>query len=171
MAKPETIVAGVSELVPQVEAREGGPVSAPSQLLTVTFENGTRAMLDLTSSRSKVWAEVLASLREAKQPAYVEIDPETHLITQLLLPRAYTIARMDKIDDGWEIQFIPSHARHVLRRSHPDFAAISAMLQNVRRSGSTVLVTETLDTHELIDLRPISGESAPPPRSRRRRQR
>lgn len=171
MAKPNTLVAGISDLAPALEARDRALTHVPPQHLAVKFEDGRTALLDPTIPRGRVWAEVLSSLRESNQPAYVEIDPTNNLITEVLLPIRYTVARMTKVKDGWEIEFVPSHARHFLRQSHPDFAPMSEMLESAHRLGSTLLVTETLAEHEIIDVRSVPGETASPPRPRRRRRR
>src|SRR5260370_25573846 len=77
---------------------------------------------------------------------------------------------MTKVKDGWEIEFIPSHARHFLRQSHPDFAAMSEMLERAHRLGNPLLVTERLTENEIIDVRPVPGEAASPSRPRRSRR-
>jgi hypothetical protein len=170
MAKPNAIVGGIADFAPVGEAREPAPKIVPSQRLAATFEDGRTAFLDISTHRGRVWADVLSSLRESNQPAYVEIDPTNNLITELLLPVRYTVARVTKIKGGREIELIPSHARHFLRQTHPDFAAMTEMVERAHRSGGPLLVTETLDRSEIIDVRPVPGEPSSPPRPRRRRQ-
>ena len=41
---------------------------------TVTFGGGRSALLDHTEHRGRVWADVLESLQESRQAAYVEIE-------------------------------------------------------------------------------------------------
>lgn len=113
----------------------------------------------MTDRQAAVWAEVLESLRESGQPAYVEIDPETDRIIELLLPIRYTVDHIEPVDDGLEVQLRISHARHYLRRSHPDFRAMRGTLQRALESGAPVLVTETLDTDQIIDVQPVEDRT------------
>src|SRR5260370_34713355 len=106
MAKPNAFVSGIRDLAPALEARDRALTRVPLQHAAVRFEDGRTAFLDVSTPPGKVWADVLGSLRESNQPAYVEIDPANNLITELLLPIRYTVARMTKVKDGWEIEFI-----------------------------------------------------------------
>ena len=171
MAKPNAIVAGIADVASAGEAREAAFAVGTPQRLAAKFEDGRTAFLDISTHRGRVWAEVLTSLRESHQPAYVEIDPANNLITELLLPSRYTVARVTKIKGGREIEFIPSHARHFLRQTHLDFGAMTELVERAHRSGIPLLVTETLDGSEIIDVRAAPGEIASPPPPRRRRRR
>jgi hypothetical protein len=102
--------------------------------------------------RGAVWADVLRSLREQDQPAYVEIAPDTGLITELLLPLRFTVGSIESTEVGLEIELVVSHARHRLRRSNPDFDELRESLEAARESGEPMLVTET-DDHEIVDVR------------------
>jgi IS5 family transposase len=127
-------------------------VAGPS--LTVTFADGRQAHLNLTDYRSRVWAQVLQNLYHAGQPAYVEIDPDSHLITLLLQPLRFTVAAIRKVDGGLEVDLNVSHGRHYLRRSNPNFENLREALENARKRGTPVLVTETLNEHEIIHIQP-----------------
>ena len=127
--------------------------------LSVTFETGRSGLLDPQERRAQVWAEVLESLQETRQPAYVEIDPESNLITELLLPIRCTVARVTPIKDGVEVSLVISQARHFLRRTNPDFALLRRSLEEARKSGAELFVTEN-DEHEIIDVRPVMGKSS-----------
>jgi hypothetical protein len=116
-----------------------------------------------------VWAEVLESLRETGAPAYVEVDPSTSVITELLLPIPFSVGRIERSPDGLQVELIISHARHSLRRSNPDFEELRHTLEEARKRGSPVLITETLDSHEIIDARPVSGPTVPVRGARQRR--
>ena len=137
-------------------------------VLTIEFRSGRSGLLDLDIPRSAVWADVLNSLREAKQPAYVEIAPDTRFITTLLIPVAVTVASLTRTNSGdVEVELIVSHARHVLRRTNPDFRNLHKTLEAAQKSGTRLWVTETLDEHEIIDARPVP---APPPARKTRRK-
>jgi sugar phosphate isomerase/epimerase len=142
---------------------------APAQYLTVAFGSGRAGLLDMTTHQSRVWAEVLESFRETGRLAYVEIDPNTSVITQVLQPIPYRVGRIARLADRLQVELIISHARHFLRRSNPDFEEFREVLEGARQSGTSVLVTETLVEHEIIDARPVPGEPAPAPRQARRR--
>ncbi len=171
MPRPNALVDDVKDLSRAGEPRAAAIDQPSDRYVRVAFAGGRVGLLDATTQRGRTWAEVLQSLHESGQPAYVEIDPATSLITEVLLPIRYTVARITKAEDGRQIEFIPSHARHFLRPSHPDFAKLSEMLESARREGSTLLVTETLAEHEIIYARPVPGENVPSPRPRRTRRR
>jgi hypothetical protein len=146
-----------SSLAEVREARRAGP--APSSV-TVRFEGGQSGVLDLRQPRSVVWAEVLHSMREANQPAYVEIDPVTNVITELLCPVVVQVGEIRETKSGAEVDLIISHARHYLQRAQANYRELLDALDSARRQKSTVIVTET-DDHKIIDVRPanVSGTS------------
>jgi hypothetical protein len=129
--------------------------------VTVIFGDGRTARLDLTDYRSRVWARVLQSLRETGQPAYVEISPDTGLITELLQPMRFTVGAMRNVDDGLEIDLVVSQARHYLSRRNRDFAQLRRALVNARTRGTPLLVTETLNEHEIIHVQPAEPTATP----------
>jgi hypothetical protein len=124
----------------------------PEQVLEVRFAGGQAGFIDMRDRRGAVWADVLRSLREQDQPAYVEIAPDTGLITELLLPLRFTVGSIESTEVGLEIELVVSHARHRLRRSNPDFDELRESLEAARESGEPMLVTET-DDHEIVDVR------------------
>jgi len=133
--------------------------------IRVRFAGGAAARLDPAKPRDRVWADVLQSLRESSQPAYVEIDPDTGYITSLLLPQRFLVTAIHKTEtDDWEVELEISHARHHLRRDHMGFERMLDTLEQARRDKTPVLVTESLDSSAIIDVRP-----AAPARARRRK--
>ncbi len=148
------LVDGVSD-VGTAERRLAKPGEAV--LAPVRFRGGRSGMLDMSLPRSTVWAEVLQSLRDAGEPAYVEIDPDTGVITELLLPRAVTVESITPTPerDGVQVELLISHARHFLRRSNRAYDDLLRTLETARARKAAVLVTETLDTHEIIDVRSL----------------
>jgi hypothetical protein len=167
MPRGIALVDGVREVLRPVAATLRHE-RAKAEYATVEFGGGQQGLLDLTEHRSRVWAEVLDSLRQADRPAYVEIDLDTSLITQVLLPMRYRVERIQSVTGGLQVELVISHARHTLPRSHPKFRDLRRMLEDARERGSEILVTET-DHHEIVDARPASGEAPPRRRSRRRR--
>jgi hypothetical protein len=157
MDRRNAVVDGVRELAVLPEAAAEKGARAPS-LVSVGLRGGGTAFLDMKLPQSAVWAEVLHSLRETGKHAYLEVDPKTRVIKELLLPLAVTIGAIEPARDGkegdLEVELVISHARHMLRRSHPEFSELLRALKRAQKSQMTVLVTETPDTHEIIDVRP-----------------
>lgn len=168
MARPNALVDGISSLSSPRETLEARPGERPSRAVTVNFQGGRSGQLDLAVPRSAVWADVLDSLRQANESVYVEIDPETNAITELLLPREVKVGAITDTGDAVEVELIISQARHYLRRTNPDFQELLNTLQTAREEGTPVLVTETLDEREIIDVKPlpkppVEAETVAPP--------
>ncbi len=110
--------------------------------------------LSLSSHRSAVWADVPESLRQSEQPVYVQIDPESGMITDLLQPRIYTVHAITPVPDGIDVELEVSHAIHRVRSSNPNFADLRRSLEAALQLGAPVLVTHALNGREIIDVRP-----------------
>jgi hypothetical protein len=147
------IVDDVRSLSRPVDVRAAQAGAPAGRQVTVSFAGGGVGTLDVTEHRAAVWADVLRSLRATGQPAYVELDRETGMIVDLLLPARYTVGEIEGTPDGLEVELVISHARHYLRRSNPRFDELRDALERARREQTPVLVTETLDEHEIIDVR------------------
>lgn len=157
MARPNALVDGISSLSAPRETLAARPGETPSRSVTVNFQSGRFGHLDLAIPRATVWAEVLDSLRQANEPVYVEIDPETNAITEVLLPREVKVGAIAPTDtgDAVEVELIISQARHYLRRTNPDFQELLNTLEIAQAEGSPVLITETQDSREIIDVKPL----------------
>jgi hypothetical protein len=143
----------VIDNVKTVSTAPAAHLAEGAQRVTVTFASGREGLLDVSQHQGRVWAEVLQSLFETGQPAYVEIEPETGLITQLLLPRSYAVAALRRQKDRLEVELNPSHAIHVVMRSNPHYDEIARALERARRRGAQVLVTEDIAGPEIVDAR------------------
>lgn len=153
MPNPNALVDHINSLSQPPEASAGFEQSS-SQFVTARFENGQSALLDMRLPQASVWADVLNSLRQANQPVYVEIDPATNVITNLRIPLMVRVESLVPTAAGdIEVSLIISHARHYLRHSNPDFQTLLETLQSAQAQNETVLVTETADEHEIIDVR------------------
>ncbi len=141
---------GLREL-PDVTAIRASAAPLPA---VVRLAGGQVGLLNRADPRYSVWANVLESLRDAGQPAYVEIDPATRYITELLVPLRVRVGGIVPNANGVEVELIISHARHYLRRGTPHFQEMLEALQTAQREGGEVLVAETLDEHVMIDVRP-----------------
>jgi len=150
------VITDVREVTSRLAAADErlGRVQVPHR--RVIFGGGRTGLLDLRLNRSRIWGEVLESLRDSGQPVYVEIDPDTDLITELLLPIRFLVGAVEPFDEGLRVDLIVSQARHYLRASNPQFEQLRRQLETARDSRQPVLVTETIDDHEIIDVRPTA---------------
>jgi hypothetical protein len=164
MAKRSVVVDRVNEVARPTEVRLEGHDRQRLVLLPVKFRSEMVGFLDLANPRSAVWADVFRSLRESGQPAYVELDSETGIITELLLPLVVTVESISADDrrDGMTVELVISHAHHFLSSSNPRYRELLRALEAAYQEQRFVLVTETLDTHEIIDVRPAPDVSAAP---------
>jgi hypothetical protein len=138
------------------DIRQGRQFQQTQNYVTVEFQSGAIGRLDMGQPRSVVWAEVLHSLREAQRPAYVEIDPASGLIIQLLYPLLVRVGRIQETQLRAEVELIISHARHYVQRTRPNFRELLDALKDAARRHSNVWVTET-DDHHIVDVRPALG--------------
>src|SRR6185436_20710926 len=68
--------------------------------ISVEFGGGRRARLDPEDSRSNGFARILEGLSKQRLPVYVETDPETSVITRLLIPHVTRVVGIRQIDRG-----------------------------------------------------------------------
>src|SRR5919202_631428 len=121
--------------------------------LSVELEGERRVRLDPDDPRSAGLAQVLDGLRRQRRPVYLEVDPATSAITRLLIPHVTRVLGIRQIDYGvLGVELESSHARHVLRRSSPDFGELEQRLREAMRTGEPVILTEN-DAHEIIYIR------------------
>ncbi len=107
---PNVHVEHLRDLSRTLETAPAAPGTQTAPYLVVTFESGRTGRLDLSSHRSAVWADVPESLRQSEQPVYVQIDPESGMITDLLQPRIYTVHAITPVPDGIDVELEVSHA-------------------------------------------------------------
>jgi len=154
------IVDGVKNLGHSPRLR-GKVAERPRVLLAVNFHGGEAGFIDMSQPQAGAWVDVLDSVRESNNPVYVELDPETRVITNLLLPRRFKVEAITRAasEKGEQVELVISHARHFLRADNSGHDALLTLLEGARRRGSEVLVTENPD-HEIIDVRPVQGGPA-----------
>ena len=123
--------------------------------IRLTFAGGATARLDASKARDRTWADVLESLQDRHQPAYIEVDPKTRFVITLLLPLSFLVKRVHEVPEGGdlEVELEVSHAKHYLRRRHPHFESLRKILDSARRGKTPVLVTESLDNSAIVDVR------------------
>lgn len=146
MPRENVLVEEVSELT--------AAVAAETRYRAVVFASGSSARLDLEDSRATGWLAALDEMRAAGLSAYVEVDPATGVITELLCPLPVVVGELRERDDGVDVELVVSQARHRLSRDNPEYGELLTALRRAHESREPVLVTETLDEHEIIDVRP-----------------
>jgi len=136
------------------------PKSAKPQI-NIQFAGGAVGKLNPADPRERVWAEVLESLRESRKPAYVELNPSNGRIISVLLPRAHRVLAIRGADrDGdLAVELHHSQAIHYLRRRHPRFDEWHDVLAEALRSQKSLLVTDSLDSSAIVDIRPVEGKT------------
>jgi Glutaminase len=163
MRSQKKLVDGIRSLSPGKETWSATPHEELPEKVAVRFAGGVSGILDMRHSHAVVWAKLIDLQQRYDKPVYVDIDPETQLITRVLIPE---ISRVMSITDDGEgdvnVAFFTSQAPHYVRRENPAFPDMLAALQDSRDTGTTLLVTATRDDFEIIDVRPPPGAAAAP---------
>lgn len=157
MPNPNAVVALISRIDP--------PVVKSSAEMLREFPNGFLVELEgqpstrlYVNERAAVMLEVLEGLRRLRTPVYLELDPDTRGIDLLLIPLVSKVLRISESTTGdLEVELEQSHARHVLRRANADAGQLLETLRGAHAQGRPLVVVEN-DAHEIIDLRPYTGE-------------
>lgn len=120
----------------------------------VSLSPDVSGLLDLATTRDTVWLDVMRHLKDQGRPIYVEIDSQTRRITQFLQPREQPVGDLNESEKGdVQVNLLLSHAVHTLRRNHPRFKELLQRLRAAQRDGAMVWVVETLDSHEIIEVK------------------
>src|SRR5262249_62077165 len=109
----------------------------------------------------------ITSIYSSSSPAHPIILPLLYFFFLMIRrpPRSTlfpytTLFRSLPRGDGLEVELEISHARHYLRREHPRFDEMHKTLERARREKAPVLVTESLDSSAIIDVRPAPSAGA-----------
>jgi hypothetical protein len=131
-------------------------LAADPQGVSVEFTEGARARLDPVNPRSPEFAELLEDLRSRGAFVYIETDAQGN-IQDIAIPAVFLVGSIEATREGdLVVELVISHARHVLRTSHPRFRAFRDVLESARVARTPVMVTENL-AGEIVDVR-----TAPP---------
>jgi len=160
---PDAVVSSVADFVTEGH----GDVVAALECgcyVEVELDEGRRARLDPADARARGLARVLMAANRQHLLVYLELDPETASIRRLRLPHVTHVTALGRGQDGGlEVRIAMSHARHLLSRDQPGFAAIEATLRMALDQGELVVLTED-DSHQIIDVRPFQpGPEVPQP--------
>ncbi|MVT52601.1 hypothetical protein GPL17_19145 [Bradyrhizobium yuanmingense] len=141
---------------------------------TVRLEGGGTAHLSDGHPRAELYRSLLSDARDGQVPIHLTVDDTTGTVETLRIPLPKdSVASVTELDaDTMEVELHLSPARHVLKRSNPDFERLRGDLQRAAKSGTGVILTETED-HEVIDVRETASpfeleksiEEAPAPRA------
>jgi Glutaminase len=154
MANPNAVVSIPVRLDPPLDRPPADLLQAEGGL-AVVLDGEIRARLDPADPRSAGFTQILDGMRAQRSPVYLELDPETSTITRLLIPYVTRIDRVYPIlVDVLGVELELSHARHLLRRSAPDFDEMEGQLREAQRTEAPVVVTED-DAHDIIDVRSL----------------
>ncbi len=127
-------------------------------IIKVKFDVGRTGILEMNSPRMRHWSNMMENQERSGKPVYVEIDPQSEVIMNLLIPRKLKVQNFQTNENGDMVFFLsPSAAGHFLLRSNPDFNKLSAILQDAMQNDVELFITETRDEHEIIDVRVVSG--------------
>lgn len=140
--------------------------------LMVNFDDGGSGLLDLSEPRAGVWAKMISRLQRHNRAAYVEVDADTDIITQLCVPVATKVLGIFSADEAVvDVAFTGDDALHSLRRDLPDFQRFYDLLQDAKERDSKIMVTATPHVADIIDVRVLpayfgnedSDDPLPPP--------
>lgn len=164
MSRQNAIVGNVTDVTPKRRGGYAASAQPPPTFVDVTFADGPPTRVDMSEERAAVWVDVLDDMRRHELPVYAERDPDTGLLTALQLPMVATVVDLATTTDGdLAVLLAPSQARHVLRLANPDFGEFHDALETARRDDTRVLVTESPDHDEIIDVRPAPHPPEPVP--------
>jgi hypothetical protein len=163
MASRIRLQESVSSLFPATDDwKSKAAADIPAQV-SVRFATGQTGLLDMKSPRGPLWARMIDEQRKAGLPVYAEIDPESGVVTNLRIPRLFKVEGIDTLEHGdLLVHLNPSHAGHFLLQTEPDFEPMRGVLEAALADGSEVLVTETRDAHEIIEVRKPAPSVTPP---------
>lgn len=151
MPNPNAIVSRLVRLgVPP--GRGAAEYLSAERELSIVLDDGRQVRLDPENPHSPGFAQVLDGLEKLGRPVYLEVDPETAAVTRLLIPLVGRVVAMHPTDAGYDVELMPSHARHVLSRENPNFSHLEGQLREALDSRTPVILTED-DAHDILDIR------------------
>ncbi|HUU01547.1 MAG TPA: calcium-binding EGF-like domain-containing protein [Myxococcota bacterium] len=137
-------------------------VSEPSAgYVTVSLRDHQPVLLDMSMPHADTRAEILDSMRGLGHPMYFEIDLGSRVIVDYLFTLEGPVDNLVPREDGVEVMLLTSAAIHFLKRANPDFQRFLDFLEDTKEHGDAVLVTETRDGYEIIDVRAPLAPLAP----------
>jgi hypothetical protein len=147
-------------------APHAAEAGAPSQT-QIEATSGVDALIDHNQPHAKVWLEVLEERRRHGDLVCLEVSDDSREVLRLLLPFQDRVAAL--MDEGDEVLIALEMFQAIrrLNRSHPRFADFYGLLETARSQRATVIITDDLVTHEIVDVRLAApeAEEGPGPKS------
>ncbi len=163
MSNQDKILESVERFSPDRSDWIDRPVERLPEQVRVTFTSGRVGTLDMRYPRAAHWAKMIDSQKARNLPVYVEIDPETDAVTNLLLPQVFKVETVALDENGdLLVALHPSSGGHVVLASDPNFEAMRESLESAAADGTLQLITETRDEHEIIDVGPAPEGAGDP---------
>ena len=117
MPNPNAIVDTIVRVEPPLDKPPAEVLGESERGVTFEFPDGRRARLDRSDERAPALAGILEELRRRGKPVYIEVDPQTGVITRIQIPKVTHVEAMYANASGDVVIDIPlSHGSHVLRR-------------------------------------------------------
>jgi hypothetical protein len=130
--------------------------------VTIHFGDGQVALLDPGNPQTAAYVEILEELKTMGDPVYVTIDRASGVVSLLLIPLVVSVTNVSTPSAGdIEVEVEPSAARHILRATAPNAKESLNVLRKAMAEGLTVVLTETEEDHEIIDVRLATNPRAP----------
>jgi hypothetical protein len=164
MASSNVIVDYIAGLSPLVHLAFG-PKSTGANA-TVHFKGGATCQIDPKRQNAAHVARMIDMFRHASKAAYIQTEPGTGVVTRVLQPKSVKVVSVADVPvgDRLMVELAVSHARHFVRTSNPDYAALVGELRAAQKQGTTVFVTDESKEPEIIDVRtafsPFAGKEA-----------
>jgi Glutaminase len=155
MANPNAVVGLVTRIEPPVTQTGAGMFRQFRDVFSIEVAGERQARL-YPSEEAAGQLEILEGLRALGAPVYLEVSRD-QAITRLLIPLVSEVVSIQDTPGEIRVELARSHARHVLRRQNKDFPELLESLRVAVDRHTLQIVTET-DEHEIIDVRPHTGD-------------
>lgn len=162
MPRPNAIVDRVSRIDLPLDRPAREFMAAAPGPVAVHFEGAPPVHLNPGDERSAVFAEILSELSRIAHPAYVEVEPTSRMVNEVLVPLSGRVRRLLRDPSGdVEVDLEGSAGRHRLRAGDPDFDEFLRALERSRTGGTPVVVTESDEEHDILDVRELPNPPLP----------
>jgi hypothetical protein len=119
------------------------------------LQDGSMCLVSGQSPSFDLWSSLLQHAQRYHSPVYVAYEATTREVRVLLLADAYTVVSVapDPESDGFCVSFRQSAAIHYLKRTRRNYEEMKRILEEAKRTRQQVLVTDDVQTMEIIDAR------------------
>lgn len=67
---------------------------------------GEVVLLDMSTPQAKAWAGILGRMQLTNEAVYLEIDPSTNVVTELLIPRPVKVGRLKSCPGKEDVEVV-----------------------------------------------------------------